>query len=149
MAELSSVSAIIQQAHKTNLRVAAHIYYLADAKELLLSGIDIFAPGLRDQDMDDEVIELFKQHPNVFVIPNLPERETTEDDLRFEAETVPAAEIQKMRDVEAKRNPETTQRARKFVGVQARNLAKLRAAGVRIDLGLIPVRRLGGTRIKS
>jgi len=127
--------AVIQEAHKANLRVAAHIYYLADAKELLRSGIDIFAHGIRDQDVDDEVIELFKQHPNVFVIPNLPERETTEDDLRFAAETIPAAEIQKMRDVEAKRNPETAQRAREFFGVQARNLAKLYAAGVRIGFG--------------
>ncbi len=127
--------AIIDEAHKHNLRVAAHIFYLADAKELLRSGIDIFAHGIRDRDADDEVIALFKQHPNVYVIPNLPERETTEEDLRFASETVPAAEIKKMRDAIANQKPEAAQKAREFFGIQARNLAKLNQAGVRIGFG--------------
>ena len=127
--------AIIDEAHKHNLRVAAHIFYLADAKELLRSGIDIFAHGIRDRDVDDEVIALFKQHPNVYVIPNLPERETTEEDLKFAAETVPAAEIEKMRRALAGRKPEAVKRAQEFFGIQARNLVKLNAAGVRIGFG--------------
>jgi len=127
--------AIIDEAHKHNLRVAAHIFYLADAKELLRSGIDIFAHGIRDRDVDDEVIALFKQHPNVYVIPNLPERETTEEDLKFAAETVPPAEIKRMRDAVANQKPEAAQRAREFYGIQARNLVKLNAAGVRIGFG--------------
>lgn len=127
--------AIIDEAHKHNLRVAAHIFYLADAKELLRSGIDIFAHGIRDKDVDDEVIALFKQHPNVYVIPNLPERETTEEDFKFAAETVPAAEIKRMRDAIANRKPDAVQRAHEFFGIQARNLVKLNAAGVRIGFG--------------
>jgi imidazolonepropionase-like amidohydrolase len=127
--------AIIDEAHKNHLRVAAHIFYLSDAKELLRSGIDIFAHGIRDRDVDDEVIGLFKQHPNVFVIPNLPERETTEADLRFAAETVPAPEIKRMRDALAAVKPDAAQKAREFYGVQARNLAKLNASGVRIGFG--------------
>jgi imidazolonepropionase-like amidohydrolase len=127
--------AIIDEAHKHNLRVAAHIYYLADAKDLLRSGIDIFAHGIRDKDVDDEALALFKQHRNVVVIPNLPERETTEQDLQFAAETVPAAQIKRMRDAEASRKPEAVQRAREFYGIQARNLAKLNASGVRIGFG--------------
>jgi imidazolonepropionase-like amidohydrolase len=127
--------AIIDEAHKHNLRAAAHIYYLADAKELLRSGIDIFAHGIRDRDIDDEVIALFKQHPNVYVIPNLPDRETTEEDLRFAAETVPPAQIQKMRDAIANMKPEAAKKAREFYAIQARNLAKLNKAGVRIGFG--------------
>ena len=127
--------AIIDEAHKNNLRVAAHIFYLADAKELLRSGIDIFAHGIRDKDVDDEVIALFKQHPNVVVIPNLPERETTAEDLKFAGETVPAAEIKRMRDALAAVKPDAAQKAKEFYGVQARNLAKLNAAGVRIGFG--------------
>jgi imidazolonepropionase-like amidohydrolase len=127
--------AIIDEAHKHNLRVAAHIYYLADAKDLLRSGIDIFAHGIRDKDVDDEAIALFKQHRNVVVIPNLPERETTEQDFQFAAETVPAGQIKRMRDAEAGRKPEAVQRAREFYGIQARNLAKLNASGVRIGFG--------------
>ncbi|SPF31773.1 putative Amidohydrolase [Candidatus Sulfopaludibacter sp. SbA4] len=127
--------AIIDEAHKHHLRVGAHIFYLADAKELLRSGIDIFAHGIRDRDADDEVIALFKGHPNVYVIPNLPERETTEEDLRFASETVPAAEIKRMRDAIANQKPEAAQKAHEFFGIQARNLAKLQAAGVRIGFG--------------
>ena len=66
--------AIIDEAHKNNLRVVAHIFDLEDAKELLRSGIDGFAHGVRDKDIDDEFMTLIKQHPNVFVIPNLPDR---------------------------------------------------------------------------
>ena len=127
--------AIIDEAHKNNLRVAAHIFYLADAKELLRSGIDIFAHGIRDKDVDDEVIALFKQHPNVAVIPNLPDRETTPTDLKFASETVPAAEITRMRNALAAVKPDAAQKAKEFYGVQARNLARLSAAGVRIGFG--------------
>jgi imidazolonepropionase-like amidohydrolase len=127
--------AIIDEAHKHNLRVAAHIFYLEDAKDLLRSGIDIFAHGIRDRDIDDEVIALFKRHPNVYVIPNLPDRETTDEDLKFAAETVPASEIEKMRKAIADRKPDAVKRAHEFYGIQARNLAKLNATGVRIAFG--------------
>ena len=127
--------AIIDEAHRNHLRVAAHIYYLADAKDLLRSGIDIFAHGIRDRDVDDEVIALFKQHPNVYVIPNLPERETTEEDIRFASETLPPAEAQRLRASVADVKPDAAQKAREFFGIQARNLAKLNASGVRIGFG--------------
>ncbi len=127
--------AIIDEAHKHNLRVAAHIYYLADAKELLRSGIDIFAHLVRDRDIDDELMALFKQHPNVYVMTTLPERETTEDDIRLAAETVPASQIQKMRATLAHRTPEEIHKAREAYGIQARNLARLNKAGVKIAFG--------------
>lgn len=127
--------AIIDEAHKHGLRVAAHIYYLADAKELLRSGIDIFAHGIRDRDVDDEVIALFKQHPNVYVIPNLPDRETTEADIQLAAETLPPTQVKKMRDALAGIKPDAAKKAHAFYSVQARNLAKLNAAGIRIAFG--------------
>ena len=127
--------AIIDEAHQHNLRVSAHIFYLADAKELLRSGIDIFAHGIRDRDADEEVLALFKQHPNVYVIPNLPERETTEDDLRLASETVPAEQIERTREALHKRTPEEVKKAHEFFGIQARNLVKLNSAGVRMAFG--------------
>lgn len=127
--------AVIDEAHKHNLRVAAHIYYLADAKELLRSGIDIFAHGVRDRDIDEEGLALFKQHPNVVVIPNLPDRETTEEDIRLAAETLPPAAVQRMRHALASVKPEAAKKAHDFYAVQARNLARLNAAGVRIGFG--------------
>ena len=66
--------AIIDEAHKHKLRVTAHIFALEDAKGLLRAGIDGFAHGVRDKDIDDEFVAMFKQRPNVFLIPNLPDR---------------------------------------------------------------------------
>jgi len=50
--------AIIDEAHQNGLRVTAHIFALEDAKGLLRAGIDAFAHGVRDQDIDEEFIEL-------------------------------------------------------------------------------------------
>src|SRR5204862_1530221 len=57
-------SAIIDEAHKLNLRVIAHVFTLEDGKELLRAGIDGFAHAVRDRDIDDDFVGLFKQHPN-------------------------------------------------------------------------------------
>jgi imidazolonepropionase-like amidohydrolase len=127
--------AIIDEAHKHNLRAAAHIFYLADAKELLRSGIDGFTHDVRDRDVDDEFIQLLKQRPNVFITPNLPDRGATEEDFAFMSETVAAAEVKKLRDAQANRTPEAKKQARAFFELQSRNLAKVNAAGARIALG--------------
>jgi len=127
--------AIIDEAHKHNLRAVAHIFYLADAKELLRSGIDGFMHDVRDKDVDDEFMQLIKARPNVFVTPNLPDRDLTADDVKLMSETVPASEVKRESDAWAARKPEAVKKARDFYELQARNLRKLNAAGVRIALG--------------
>ena len=136
---------VIDQAHKNGFRVIAHIFYLADAKDLLQAGIDAFAHGVRDKDVDDEFVKLIKQHPNVFVIPNLPDNPDAPPDGSWISETVPASEVQKMQDTLAKRTPEQEKTAREFFGVQARNLAKLNAAGVKIGFGTDSGAQVGWT----
>ncbi len=64
--------AVIDEAHQGGQIVAAHIFSLEDAKALLNAGIDAFAHSVRDIDIDDEGLALFRAHPNVFLIPNLP-----------------------------------------------------------------------------
>ena len=65
---------IIDEAHKNGLRVTAHIFNLEDAKGLLRAGIDAFAHGVRDKDIDDEFVAMMKQRRNVVLVPNLPAR---------------------------------------------------------------------------
>ena len=72
--------AIIDEAHKHKLRVAAHIFTLEDAKGLLRAGLDVFAHGVRDRDIDAEIVALFKERPNVFLVPNLPGRGVAQDE---------------------------------------------------------------------
>lgn len=45
--------AVIAEAHRHGLRVAAHIYYLADAKDLVAAGVDFIAHSVRDVPVDD------------------------------------------------------------------------------------------------
>jgi imidazolonepropionase-like amidohydrolase len=121
--------AIIDEAHKDGLRVTAHIFTLEDAKGLLRAGIDAFAHSVRDRDVDDEFMALVKQHPNLVVNPNLPDR-GVKTDVSWLRASLPAAEMQKVEEANTDRP-----KAQAFYGIQARNLAKLSAAGVRIVLG--------------
>ena len=121
---------IIEEAHAHGLRVVAHVYYLADAKELLRGGIDGFAHGIRDLDVDEEIMGLFKQRPQVFVIPNLPDTPPSTRDLEWLSETLPAQQIAEM-----KKTASAAPARPRLFEVQARNLAKLNAAGVRIGFG--------------
>jgi len=121
---------IIAEAHSRGLRVVAHVFYLADAKELLRAGIDGFAHGIRDLEVDDEIMTLFKQRPQVFVIPNLPDTPPSIADLAWLSETYPARAIDEMKKTAVASPP----RPRLFEP-QARSLAKLAAAGVRIAFG--------------
>jgi imidazolonepropionase-like amidohydrolase len=122
-------AAVIDEAHKNNQQVFAHIFALEDAKGLLRAGIDAFAHSVRDIAIDDEGLALFKEHPNFVLIPNLPDGGRASD-LSFLAGTVPAAELAEMQ-ANAADNP---QRQQGFA-VQGGNLAKLNAAGTKIAMG--------------
>ena len=121
--------AIIDEAHKRGLRVAAHILSLEDAKGLIRAGLDVFAHGIRDKDIDDEGVAMFKQRPNLVLIPNLPDR-GVKSDLSWLLGSLPADELKKLEAANTDRP-----KVQALFGIQARNLAKLNAAGVRITLG--------------
>jgi len=53
--------AIIDGAHKRGIKVAAHIFYLDDAKKLVAAGLDMLAHSVRDKPVDAELIGLMKQ----------------------------------------------------------------------------------------
>ena len=53
-------TAVIDEAHKHNLRTIAHIFTLEDAKGVLRAGIDYFAHSVRDKDIDDEFLNMMK-----------------------------------------------------------------------------------------
>jgi imidazolonepropionase-like amidohydrolase len=121
--------AIIDEAHKSGLRVTAHIFALEDAKGLLRAGLDAFAHGVRDKDIDDEFVAMMRQRTNVVLVPNLPDRGVATD-LKWLNDSLPAAEVQKLQAAATDR-PAVQQ----TFGIQARNLAKLNSAGVKIALG--------------
>ena len=121
--------AIIDEAHKHNLRTIAHIFTLEDAKGVLRAGIDAFAHSVRDKDVDDEFVNMMKAKPNMIVDPNLPDR-GVKVDRSWLRESMTAEEFQKVQ-AESKDDP----KAQAFFGIQSRNLRRLNAAGIKIALG--------------
>ena len=62
--------AVIDRSHEHGIRLAAHMYYLEDAKALLRSGADFIAHSVRDVAVDSSLIRLLKER-NVCYCPTL------------------------------------------------------------------------------
>lgn len=128
--------AIIAEAHASGMQVLAHLgrtTALADAKDLYRAGIDGFVHMVRDRDVDGEYLALVKAHPRVWTGPNMPVP-MTRDAIASLAETLPAAEAEKMRTAiqarEAKSDPPD-----ELFDLHCRNLRQVHGAGMVIGLG--------------
>ena len=121
--------AVIDEAHDQGLKVTAHVYSLEDAKGLLEAGVDAFAHGIRDVDVDDDVVAMFEERPHVVLVPNLPGAGVATD-LGWLSGTIPADQLEEMQARSVDR-PE----AQESFGIQARNLARLHEAGVTVAFG--------------
>jgi imidazolonepropionase-like amidohydrolase len=121
--------AIIDEAHANGLRVTAHIFGVQDAKDLLSAGVDAFAHGVREEDIDDAFVAQIQARPDVVVVPNLPSRGVATD-LEWLRGTIPDEQLQPLLDA-----PTGQQATLDAFGIQARNLKRLADAGVRIAMG--------------
>ncbi len=120
--------AVIEEAHANGIQVAAHIFSLEDGKGLLRAGVDVFAHGVRDRDIDQEFLDLVAERPEVVLVPNLPGRGVPTD-LGWLAGTMPDEQLQALQATEA--DPA----AQEAHGIQARNLARLSEAGMIVAFG--------------
>ena len=131
--------AIIDEAHKNNLRVAVHATELGYAKDLLRAGVDIFAHMISE--VDDELVELFKQHPNTMVLSALggPRRAVYAPWLNpvhpLITETVRPEQIARLQQRFPLRDPAQLARATAGWERLAHGVAMLTAAGVKIGVG--------------
>ena len=137
--------AVIEQAHARGLRLAAHLYYLDDAKDLLRAGADFIAHSVRDREVDDELVGLLKQR-DVCVCPTLMREVSTfvyESEPDFfsdpfflrEADPAVLAQLRDPKRQEAMRTSRSAQTYKKALEIASRNLKKLSDAGVRIAMG--------------
>ncbi len=130
---------IIDEAHKNNIRVFAHVTKLDDVKDLLRSGIDGFAHMVRDRDIDDEMIGLVKARPNVFFQQTLwgerlsfyTEKPAWVDEAILR-DTFSPEEIRLLGESFTKSESPA---ARQAGETNLRNIRKLKAAGARLVLG--------------
>ncbi len=124
--------AVIDEAHQNDVRVIAHIFALEDAKALLRAGVDGFAHGVRDQDVDDEFVDLVRERPNVVLVPNMPPRGVPTE-LGWLSGSMPPEDLAELAEAQAAatERPE----AQASFAIQARNLARLSEEGMRIAFG--------------
>ena len=123
-------AAIIDEAHKAGIRVTAHIFNMEDAKGLMRANLDAFAHGVRDKDVDDETVAMFKAAPEPRS-QSEPAGRGVKVDRSWMQAGMAAEEFAKLEG----ENIDRPQVVKDFHGIQARNLAKMNAAGVRIVMG--------------
>jgi hypothetical protein len=114
-------------------------------KDLVRSGIDGFAHMVRDKDVDDELIALLKQHPDVFFVETLwgerralyTAKPAWVDDpaLRQAFSEQDVRQLAEQLTPDPSADPKAVQRGRELGATNLRNTAKLYAAGVRLGLG--------------
>ena len=137
--------AVIDEAHRRGLRVAAHLFYLDDAKDLLRAGVDVVAHSVRDRDIDDELIALMKarnvpycptltREVSTFVYESTPAFFTDPFFLR-EADRDVVARLQQPARQEAMRSSKTAQGYKAALAVAKRNLKRAADAGLVIAMG--------------
>ncbi|HEV2522420.1 MAG TPA: amidohydrolase family protein [Candidatus Acidoferrales bacterium] len=137
--------AIIDEAHKQHIRVFAHEFYLDDAKGLLAAGIDGFAHSIRDQPVDNDLIQTMKAR-GVFLIPTLVRDEVLFayadnlkwlDDPFFQAGYEPAAVafVRSPENVDKGRKDPDIAKYRAGLEMAKKNLKTLSDSGVKIAFG--------------
>ena len=132
-------TAIIDEAHKNNLRVAVHATDLKVAKDLLRAKIDIFAHMLSD--VDDEVVGMFAEHPNTVVLSALggPHRAVYAPWLNpvqpLISQTVLPDQIARLQGRFPLRNTDERARSQNAWDRLARGVKRLSEAGVKLGVG--------------
>jgi imidazolonepropionase-like amidohydrolase len=135
--------ALIEAAHARNLKVAAHMYTLAEAKGLLQSGLDVLAHSVRDQEVDAEFLQLMRQNETC-QIPTLTREvstyayATTPDFFEdpFFLRGASAEDIAALSTDQAHtRYAANLERGKADLAMAQRNLKTIADAGLRVALG--------------
>ena len=133
--------AIIDEAHRLDLQVIAHVFYHDDATDLVEAGVDGFAHLVRDREMDETLVAAMARR-GVFVMPNLGVsergRHTRAPAWLAEpllAETVSPEVLDRAAGSFARRSEEAAARAGASYAGMERSLGRLAAAGVPLVLG--------------
>ena len=137
--------AVIDEAHTRGMRVATHLFYLADAKSLLAAGSDFVAHSIRDADVDAEVIATLKAR-NICVSPTLMREVSTfvyekTPDFFSDSLFLTHANREWMTALarpdaqQTMRTSTSAQRYKVALDVAKRNLKRLSDAGVPIAMG--------------
>ena len=137
--------AVIDEAHKHGLRVAAHIFYMEDARDLVASGADMIAHSVRDRPVDRAFVDALKaravcvcptllREVSAFVYGSEPDFFADPFFLK-EADPAVLAELRRPERVTTVAASVAAARYREALEVASRNLKTLFDAGVPIAMG--------------
>jgi imidazolonepropionase-like amidohydrolase len=151
--------AIIHEAHKRGIRVAAHLFYAEDARKLVEAGLDIIGHSIRDKEADAGLLKLMKEK-KVIYIPTLSldyyayvyaDQPEWIDDEFFKASLEPGV-FEMITDKTYRdkiRNSPDYEKNRMAAEVARKNLKKIHDAGITValgtDSGAFPIRTQGFT----
>ena len=130
--------AIIDEAHALGMQVLAHVGQssaLDDAKDLFRAGLDGFVHTVRDRDIDDEYLELLREHPQIWTGPNMPGTPLTREELASLSETLPPGEVGRLREGVERREAAGDTVPSDLFQLHCRNLRRYHDAGMTIGLG--------------
>lgn len=138
-------TAVITEAHARGLKVAAHIYYLGDAKALLKAGVDMIAHSVRDREIDDEFIALMQARAvpycptltrelSTFVYESTPDF-FSDPFFQREADAAVVARLKAPARQESMRNAKAAQTYKAQVPVAMRNLKRAADSGLLVVMG--------------
>jgi imidazolonepropionase-like amidohydrolase len=136
---------IIDRGRAKKLPVAAHMFYLDDAKDLLREGVDLLAHSVRDKPIDDEFVRLAKER-DVCLVPTLTREVSTfiyestpawfsDEFFLRHADTATLEQLKDPKRQEAMRTSASAQKYKVALDVASANLKKMKDAGVRIAFG--------------
>jgi len=147
--------ALVKAAHERDLKVAAHIYNLDEAKNFLRSGLDVVAHSVRDQNVDGELIDLMQRN-QACLIPTLTREVSTYIyesrpafyDNAFFQRGADAAVLASLDNAELRtRNAANATKGKTDLAMAQRNLKRVHDAGLRVamgtDSGAFPERFVG------
>lgn len=137
--------AAIGEAHKNGYRTAAHVVLLDDAKGVLRAGVNYIAHSVRDREVDDEFIQLMKQH-HAFYSPTLTREvavftyaETpgffSDPFFLKEADPAEMAKMEEPKHQEGVRTDHAAQWYKDHLPIAMHNLKTLSDAGIVIAMG--------------
>jgi imidazolonepropionase-like amidohydrolase len=137
--------AIIDEAHMSDTRVVAHVRYLADAKSLVDAGVDALVHSIRDNRVDDALIQAMLAN-DVYYVPTLSNHQAQfvyadepawlrASTLRETVDQVVISALSGTSYITAKRADPNLPGHRSEFDMAMQNVKALYDAGVRIGLG--------------
>jgi imidazolonepropionase-like amidohydrolase len=138
-------AAAVDEAHKNKLRVAFHINDLEDAQAALKAGGDIIAHGIRDKDVDTATVDLMKKNgawyvatlaldDSNFIFADKP-KVTADPFVNRALEPTVKTQLEDPAWQKKVQDAPGSERARKALAMNQKNLMTLYKAGINIGFG--------------